>query len=272
MASPAVGNRLASSGFIQSAVKKGKIIMQVAGTAFLPAFSVRHPVGAPAKPSSPATTAFGSSVNFSRHSTTPLDKAVFTVLDCESTGLDTGSAQLLELTAIRFRNGRELERFSTLVKPTMRIPLESKLVTGIDDAMVANAPSEQDALRGLCEFLGPAPLIVGDFPGYDMDLIPRRLQAHGLAHYQDRFVLEDAFCTRKLGHLAEPTLRDTRASKLAQHWGLPALPHHRAENDVRNAALVLFELIRRIREVAPDCRTVGDLKDLQGDAWSYGGS
>jgi DNA polymerase-3 subunit alpha (Gram-positive type) len=211
------------------------------------------------------------SKSFDLQRQTTLEQADFIVLDCESTALDTVRARLTEVSAIKFRNGQEMGRYSTFVNPGMSIPAMATAVTGIDNAMVAQAPSEREALEKLCDFIGPSPLLVGDFPGYDMDLLPRRLQANGLGRYADRFVLEQAFCTRKLAGQVFPELQDVTAKAVGRWLGLPVLPAHRAENDVRNTAAVFFALIGQLQKTDPSMRTVGELKDFQGNAWKFSG-
>lgn len=57
------------------------------------------------------------------------------VFDTETTGLRRG-ARLVEIAAIKFVNGREVDRLVSLVDPGERIPYDATAVHGITTAMV----------------------------------------------------------------------------------------------------------------------------------------
>lgn len=70
----------------------------------------------------------------------PLANATFVVFDVETTGLTAKQARVLEIGAIKFRNGAILERRNWLVKPDVPIPMEVQNIHGITPAHVSNAP------------------------------------------------------------------------------------------------------------------------------------
>lgn len=59
---------------------------------------------------------------------------VFTVIDLETTGLNSKKNAITEIVAIQFKNGIEIAKFSTLVKPTEPVTPESEAITGISQA------------------------------------------------------------------------------------------------------------------------------------------
>ena len=62
----------------------------------------------------------------------------FIVLDLETTGLDPVNDNIIEVGAIRFRNGEEEEKFEQLVNPEMPIPDFITKLTGIKNDDVAS--------------------------------------------------------------------------------------------------------------------------------------
>lgn len=64
----------------------------------------------------------------------------FTVIDIETTGLSCEKNEIIELSAIRVRNGIITDKFSSLVKPNGHINSFIKNLTGISNEMVENAP------------------------------------------------------------------------------------------------------------------------------------
>ncbi|MDP2776229.1 MAG: 3'-5' exonuclease, partial [Anaerolineales bacterium] len=80
-------------------------------------------------------------------------------LDIETTGLDESRESIIEIAAVKF-NGRRVEaEFSTLVNPGKHIPDFISGLTGIDDAMVREAPRLRDIAPDLTAFVGDAPIL-----------------------------------------------------------------------------------------------------------------
>ena len=83
----------------------------------------------------------------------PLD-GEFCVFDTETTGLDPGVEYLTEIGAVIIRNGEVVEEFDTFVKPGKPITPKITELTGITNEMVADAPSEKEALEAFLAFAG----------------------------------------------------------------------------------------------------------------------
>lgn len=83
----------------------------------------------------------------------------FVAIDLETTGGDPSRDRIIEVGAARFRNGEVVDTFSRLVQPGRRLPPFIVQLTGIDDAMLADAPSIEEVLVELKHFLGGRPLV-----------------------------------------------------------------------------------------------------------------
>ena len=83
----------------------------------------------------------------------------FVVLDLETTGLDPVSDQIIEIAAIRFRDGEESDRFESLVNPGIPIPDFITKLTGISDKDVEHAPALDSVFENCLRFIGNSPLI-----------------------------------------------------------------------------------------------------------------
>ncbi|MEI2803355.1 MAG: 3'-5' exonuclease [Trichococcus flocculiformis] len=74
-------------------------------------------------------------------------------LDIETTGLDENREAIIEIAAVKF-NGRRIENeFNTLINPGKPIPDFITGLTGIDNAMVRQAPRLRDIAHesdGIC--------------------------------------------------------------------------------------------------------------------------
>jgi DNA polymerase-3 subunit epsilon/ATP-dependent DNA helicase DinG len=181
----------------------------------------------------------------------PLDETVMVSLDLESTGLDQRTDRIIEIGAVKFRGGEELEQFSTLVNPGRDIPPFITELTGISDQDVSGAPSIEEVLPGLREFLGDHPMIghnvafdagflvrngvtprTQTFDTYDLTyaLLPGAAEynlgglgtAMGLVHDNPHRALSDALVTRDLFLLMLEKLAELPPALLSEFSRLSA--------------------------------------------------
>lgn len=193
-----------------------------------------------------------------------LEDAVFSVLDLETTGLNAKRNAITEVTAIQFKNGVEISKYSTLIKPTEDIPEEVELLTGITNDMVKQSPALVIVLSELSGFLGEAPLIVGHNVSFDMGFLKEKVSQSGLEVFSERYDLSHAFCTKVLAQKAMPGLPSYEGVMVATAVGYHNPNPHRAEADVRMSAAILFELIKKLQAQNPKLQTVQDLLNYQG--------
>ncbi len=193
-----------------------------------------------------------------------IEDAVFTVIDLETTGLNARKNAITEIVAIQYKNGEEMGKYATLVKPTEPIPPEVEAITGISNDMVAQAPALVMALSELCGFVGTSPLIVGHNVAFDLNFLREKLDTSGLSPFITRFDPATAFCTKILAQKVLPGLPSYEGIVVANQCGVINDNPHRAEYDVRMSAGILFSLIRRLRERQHPIQSVEDLLCYQG--------
>lgn len=180
----------------------------------------------------------------------------YTVVDTETTGLSTESCCLIEVSALRVREGRVAAEFSTLIRPPWREVQKNgqwqqgyvddfiQGLTGITDEMLEGAPLPEEALPQVEDFLG-RDLLLGHNVGFDT------------AFLYDSF---QKYLGRPLGNNSLDQLRLAR--KL-----LPQLPHHRL-GDVAAALGVPYQGAHR---ALADCWiTYGCYEKLRALALSQG--
>ena len=78
--------------------------------------------------------------------------------DIETTGLKVEREAITEIGAVVLKNGEITERFQTFVNPNRRLTPEIIGLTGITDAMLADAPQLKDALTAFLQFVNGRPL------------------------------------------------------------------------------------------------------------------
>ena len=89
-----------------------------------------------------------------------------------------GHRILTEVAAARYRGGELLGTYQTFVRPDERIPPFITALTGISDAMVAEAPRVGEMLPSFLEFVGGA-VLVGHNLRFDLSFLDHALVATG---------------------------------------------------------------------------------------------
>lgn len=81
------------------------------------------------------------------------------VFDFETTGLSATDCLIIEIGAVKIRNGKIIESFETFVNPEKHIDDESTLIHGITDEDVKNAPTYPGALADFYKFTRNSTLV-----------------------------------------------------------------------------------------------------------------
>lgn len=160
----------------------------------------------------------------------------FTAIDLETTGRDTGTSEIVEIAAVRVRDGKITETFSSLVKPDVAIDAAASAVTGIGDADVAGAPSFAGIWPAFRKFVGADVLVAHNGYQFDFPILSRMADEIG-----DKFSAI-TFDSLPLARDLVPTSR--KLVDLARHFGVDPGNSHRALDDTRALALVMLELGR----------------------------
>lgn len=145
----------------------------------------------------------------------------YTVVDIETTGLDPRWDEIIELSALRVRNGEVCGRFSTLVKPENQISDFITCLTGIANEDVADAPTIVEALPGFLGFIG-ADIIVGHNVHFDVNFIYDAATIH-----TGKPVTNDIVDTMRLSRHILPQLKHHRLHDVADALGIDPAGAHR---------------------------------------------
>ena len=78
----------------------------------------------------------------------------YTVIDIETTGLDSTLDNILEISAVKVRNNTITDSFSSLVHYAEELPEFITELTGITNDMVKDAPSLDMVLNNFYNFIG----------------------------------------------------------------------------------------------------------------------
>ena len=136
----------------------------------------------------------------------------YIAFDVETTGLNPVQDEIIEIGALKVREGRVAERFIEFIRPSSSISSFVSELTGITDAMVAEARPRKDVIRDFLAFCEDD-VLVGHNISFDYSFVKTDAAASGMDFEKKGIdtlkIARDALATAKLyqtlAHYFEPT-------------------------------------------------------------------
>ncbi|MDR7303091.1 DEDD exonuclease domain-containing protein [Haloactinomyces albus] len=172
----------------------------------------------------------------------PLHEVTFVVVDLETTGGRSGQDAVTEIGAVKVRGGEVLGEFSTLVAPGQPIPSAVVSITGITDAMVAEAPTLESVLPAFLEF-SRGSVLVAHNATFDLGFLRAGCAQLGLVWPKPTSVCTVQLARRVLSREETP---NHKLATLARVLRTRTEPVHRALDDARTTVDVLHSLLERV--------------------------
>ena len=160
--------------------------------------------------------------------------------DIETTGLKVTREAITEIGAVVLKNGKITDTFQTFVNPGRRLTPEIIGLTGITDAMLADAPSLKEALTAFLQFVNGRVLAAHNAE-FDISFIRAGCRKVGLEFeptYIDSLILAQNLL---------PELHKYKLDIVAEHLDLPAFNHHRASDDAGMVGYMLVPFFEKMR-------------------------
>ena len=160
----------------------------------------------------------------------------YTAVDLETTSKAIATAQIVEIAAVRVRNGAVVDSYTSYVKPSSPIPADATAVHGITDADVRDAPTIREIWPAFRAFSGDDVHVAHNGHHFDFAILKRVAEELGSTFHVRQFdtlpLARDLFPTsRKLGDLA-------------RELGIPPGTSHRALDDT----IALAKLVPPLEE------------------------
>lgn len=184
----------------------------------------------------------------------PFADLEFAIVDVETTGWDPEDSGITEIGAVRVRCGQIVAEFTSLVNPGAPVPEPIAELTGISDTMLAPAPPVAAVLPGLLAFARNCVLAAHN-ARFDVGFLSAAC-ASAAVPWPGYPVVDTLRLARQL-MVTPDEVPDCKLGTLAEFFGTPVQPSHRALADARATAWVLRQLLRRL-----DDRGIATLADL----------
>lgn len=152
----------------------------------------------------------------------------FTVIDTETTGLSWATGDIIEFAAIRVRDGKPVETFQTLINPGYDLSPFTEDLTGITDEMLRGAPTTEEAIPLIFDFLSDD-IVMAHNAHFDVNFLYDTAASCGLT-FQNDFV-----DTLRLAIRAFPEMKHRKLHNLVSKFkiNVSGLDSHRALDDCK---------------------------------------
>jgi len=180
----------------------------------------------------------------------------YVVFDIETTGLSPKFNKIIEIGAVRIKEGKIVDTFSKFVNPEVPIPYSITKLTSINDSMVLSAPTIEQVLPEFFDYIGDAVLVAHN-ASFDTGFIKEFAKRQGL---EFDFTIVD---TLSLAHILVPELGKYTLDRLCKQFNVSLENHHRACDDADATARIFLKMLDMIKEKG--VKTINEL-NVMGSA------
>ena len=177
----------------------------------------------------------------------------YIVFDIETTGLSQKKNKIIEIGAVKVRDGEEIDRFSEFINPEEPIPYSIEQLTSITDEMVMHAPTVDVILPKFLEFCGDD-IVVAHNAAFDTGFIKKNAKDLGMKF--DNTIMD----TMTLSHVLLPELGKFTLDRVCKALNVKNEHHHRAVDDANATAKIFVKLYEML--VERGVKTVEDVNEL----------
>ncbi len=168
----------------------------------------------------------------------------YVAFDLETTGLNVDTDYIIEIGALKVKDGKVCERFMEFVKPQAPISPMITNITGITNEMVAGARNTCDVIRDFVEFCEDF-VLIGHNIMFDYKFTKKYASEYGFAFEKS------GIDTLKIARKVLCNLDSKSLGTLCEHYGIINQAAHRAYHDALATAKIYHYLAHDFEDKEP---------------------
>lgn len=157
---------------------------------------------------------------------------MYTIIDVETSGR---SNKITEISVFKYDGKQIIDEFTSLVNPEVLIPDYITSLTGIDNGIVANAPTFAEVANDVLSITEDT-IFVAHNVNFDYNVIRNEFKALGIDFNRKKL------CTVRLSRKLLPGHKSYSLGKLCTDLHINIVDRHRARGDAE-ATVVLFDIL-----------------------------
>jgi len=156
--------------------------------------------------------------------------------DLETTGFNADKDKIIEIGAVKIRDGEIVDDFNILINPKIKLPQRIIEITGITDNMLENCPEIDKALDGFFEFCKDCILVAHNVK-FDIAFLKNKAKKLNI---NCNFDLID---TLTFSQCILPELKSHKLDTVCKNLNISLENHHRAVNDAVACAYIYLRCL-----------------------------
>ena len=183
--------------------------------------------------------------------------STYVVFDTETTGFNAGGKdQMIEIGAVKIKDGTIIDRFDELIDPKRHIPDKITELTCITDDMVKGKDDEKTVTKRFLEWAGDCPMVAHNAK-FDISFIEMSMKKYNLGEFKNTVI-----DTLELSRIIDQGYARHSLSALVKRYNIPfdEEAHHRADYDAEGTALVFHKMIEKMS--MQNIKKISDIANL----------
>ncbi len=181
----------------------------------------------------------------------PTFSDTYCVFDLETTGFDPKKQdKITEIAICKVKNGEIIDEYTTFINPERNIPFEVQKLTHITNEMVKDAPTIEEALPDILDFIEGTTLVAHN-SDFDITFLSYFIEKEG---YKDRFnnlIIDTLMVAKELYYY----LPNKKLGTIVEELGIKLEGAHRAINDTRATAKMFVRMAEDLEKKGLDINT-----------------
>ncbi|MCZ2258787.1 PolC-type DNA polymerase III [Sporosarcina sp. G11-34] len=171
-----------------------------------------------------------------------LEDDTYVVFDVETTGLSAVYNTIIELAAVKIKDGEVIDTFERFSNPGYPISALITKLTGITDGTVKDAPPVAEVVKDFSDWIGDS-ILVAHNASFDMGFLYEALKQANLP-----VAAYPVIDTLELARLLHPEMGNHRLNTLAKKYNIDLTQHHRAIYDAEATGHLFLRLLSEAEE------------------------
>ena len=173
-----------------------------------------------------------------------LKDATYVVFDVETTGLSAERDRLIEIAAVKVKNGVEIDSFESYINPQRPISELITRLTSITNDDVKDAPFEKEVMTNFYNWLDKDDILVAHNAKFDLGFLDTCFERLGLEN-KNNASIDTLFVSRAENKEA----KRHGLSNLAKLYKVRLVQHHRAIYDTKATAEIFVKMLDQLYEL-----------------------
>lgn len=188
-----------------------------------------------------------------------LKDETFVILDVETTGLANKHDFVIEIGAVKVKDGKIIARFQCFLRAPKAISPTIYNLTKITQEMSDNGLSQEEAWERFREFIEGS-ILVAHNADFDLGMLKVSFQRVGIP-FHDYTMID----TLGLSRAINKTFKRHNLKTLSKHYGIDLVNHHRADADAEATARMFLTMLDELEEMG--IQNVNQIPDLMDDEY-----